>query len=321
MLFHRLTGGSTSSPDNTIIDVRLELVDVNALKASIFATDSNSTYITIEATAITDNAFTPNEVIPIGSDMALQADAYVTDQTAPALQQYTLDIDSDLLILTFDEPIDPTSVDCGSITLYNTSSSDQAALTLSGCLLSYSEEVAGLIVLTLELERPDITTLKINLNFATSTENTFLSFPRSAFADTAGNAVTAAEFIQVTTFIPDQTRPMLVSFSYDQHLGEISLTFSDVVSASTLDPTAITIQHDVYRSENRTFSPTASTTTSSSDGYIILLELSHFDLLTLKSNTGVARSENDTYITIAGFLIDDTTGIDVVPITDGKALK
>jgi len=59
----------------------------------------------------------------------------------------------------------------------------------------------------------------------------------------------------------------------------------------------------------------------SPNGYIIVLNLSHFDLLRLKSNTGVGRSENDTFITISASLIDDTAGVDVVPITDGKAIQ
>ena len=322
VFYHRLTGGTTTSQDDSVIVVQLQTSDLNALKASVFAKDSNSTYIAIEARTITDNAFTPNEVMPITTDAALQLieGAFTPDSTPPFLQRYTLDMDSDLLILTFNEPIDHSSVDCVRITLYNTNSTSEVSLTLSGCILAVNEEVAGLMVVTLELINPDITELKVNRNFATSADNVFISFPAPAFADTAGNLITPVDFRRVTTFIADQTRPMLLSFTYDQLLGQINLTFSDVVASATLDPTAITLQHDLYRADGRTFSPSISSNTSSQNGYLIVLDLSHFDLLRLKSNTGVGRSENDTYITIAASLIDDTAGVDTVPITDGKAI-
>ena len=156
-LVHRLTGGETFSNDMPVININLNIADLNALKASIFAKDTNTTFIAIEATTITDNAFTPNQVDPIGTDMALPLPdgGYTPDTTPPMLYQYTLDMDRDLLILTFNEPINPNSTSCNSITLYNSSdiSASLSQLTLTGCVIEYSEEVAGFIMITLQLTR------------------------------------------------------------------------------------------------------------------------------------------------------------------------
>ena len=323
-LVHRLTGGETFSGDMPVININLTIADLNALKASIFAKDTNTTFIAIEATTITDNAFTPNQVDPIGTDMALPLPdgGYTPDTTPPMLYQYTLDMDRDLLILTFNEPINPNSTSCNSITLYNSSdiSASLSQLTLTGCVIEYSEEVAGFIMITLQLTREDITDIKENRFFATSAENVFLSLTSSSFMDTAGVEITPVSFAPVNTFIPDQTRPQLVSFTYDQNQGQIILSFNDILESSTFDATAITLQHDVFRSSGRTFTPSSNSTTSSFNGYVVVVDLSHFDLLRLKSNTGVARNENDTYITFAAFLIEDTSGLNVVPLTDGKAI-
>ena len=122
----------------------------------------------------------------------------------------------------------------------------------------------------------------MNRLFATAAQNVFLSFNRSAFMDTAGVEVSAVSFAPVNTFIPDQTRPQLLSFIYDPNLGQIVLTFNDVLDISTFDPTAITLRHDVFRSPTTAFSLSANSTTSSPNGYVIVIELSHFDFLRLK---------------------------------------
>jgi hypothetical protein len=321
VFFYRLTGGTTDSLDATIVDINLAVDDFNSLKASLFSKDAISTFITIEPGTITDNAFTPNQVMEIAADEALAVETYVEDDTSPELRMYTLDMDRDLLILTFNEPVDPNTVNCSEITLHNTSSTGGAELTLTGCNITSDTNLAGMLVITIQLTQEDITALKVNQRFAVSRDTVYLSFPNTTFSDTVENAVVPVSFRQASTFLPDLTRPSLLSFTYDQNVGQIILSFSDVVSAETFDATAITLQHDTDREGGRTFTPSSASTTSSPNGYTITTDLSHFDLLRLKSNTGVARSENDTYITIAAFLIEDTSQINIVPITDGRAIR
>ena len=318
--YHMLTGGSTTSSDGPVITISLLTDDVNALKASVFAKNVNNTYIAITTSTITDTAFTPNHVMEISTDRALQAIDYVPDVTSPSLVAYTLNLNVDRLLLTFNEPVDPRSVDCSQITVQNSTTEPISMTQLTGCLIDISDIIAGVEVLTLNLVRPDITAIKANRQLATSSDSLFISFTNATVTDTAGQPV---EAIPPTagSFVSDITRPSLVSFSYSQLLGNISFTFSDVVDATTLDPTSLTLQHATSSAPGRTFSPSPNSTTNSDNGYIIVLELSHFDLLRLKSNTGLARDENDTYLTFRASLIDDTKGVDVVPITDGKAVK
>ena len=320
VLFYRLTGGQSDSPDSDVITVTLNVFDFNNLKASLFAKDINSTYITIETRTITDNAFSPNNVIEVTADDALNVNMYIEDDTPATLQMYTLDMDNDLLILTFNEPVDTFTINCSEITLHNTSSAIRTDLTLSGCNFTLDANLAGMLVITIELAGEDVTVLKVNQEFAVSQDTVYLSFLNTTFSDTAGNPVVPANFFPVTTFLPDQTRPTLISFAYDQNIGQLMLTFSDVVSPDTFDARAITIQHARDREMGRFFTPSSNSTTLSPSGYVITVDLFHLDLLRLKSNTGVARSINDTFISIAAFLIEDTSQINIVPITDGRAI-
>eukprot|EP00731_Ephydatia_muelleri_P036557 Em0277g2a len=278
LYFYQLTGGSAPSGDTPNIVVYLRLADINALKASLFAKSTATTYLSIAAKTISDTALTPNSVTAIGMDIALRG-SYVPDTIDPQLVAYTLDM---------------TPINC------------------------------GIMVLTLNLIQPDIVALKTS-SFATSTLDTYMSFLQGSFGDAAliPNPVQAVTSFPATTFIPDQTRPILLSFVYDQNLGQLTLTFNDVVDTITFSPSSLTVQHALSRLIGYSFTPNPSTGsgTSSPNGYVVILQLSAPDFLILKSNAGLARNVNNTYITVTYTLINSMTGLNGVPIVNGKALK
>ena len=319
--YYTLTGGSTTDPDGTSITIDLLPDDINALKASAFAKSEGDTYISLSSNTITDTAFTPLSVVEVPTDMAIQVSEYIEDSTPPLFIDFTLNLDEDKLVLTFNEPVDPRTTDCLSITLTNsTTASNITTVPITGCLIDIPSILSGVSILTLNLNRPDLVAIKANNNIATSSQSVFLSFLNNTVSDTAGNPV-GPTVDASGSFIQDQTRPEIVSFNYNQDTGEITLSFNDVLATTSFNSPSLTLQHDTYRSEGRTFSPSLESYTNSPDGYTVILQLSHDDLLRLKSNTGVARSENDTYLTFAAGLIDDTQGLDVVPLTDGKAIR
>ena len=323
---HQLTEDSFTESDNGhIIVVQLSLADVTALKASSFAKSINDTFLSLESFAVTDTAFypppAPNQVVEIPPDSALQASDVFADQDAPMLVAFTLDLDSDVLIFTFNEPILIANVNCTEITLHNASNSSGRDIGLTDCDLNHPDSGVGALEVILNLTSSDLIAIKVDTSFATSLENTFVSFSSMAFADTANLRVEPEVFTPATTYIADQTRPALVHFTIDLHLGKINFTFNDVVLASTFDATSLTLQHSRTSEEGRTFTPSSASVTSSPDGYLIVLDLDHFDLLRLKENTGLAQSQNDTYLTFRASLVDDPARVDVVPITDTKGVR
>ena len=317
--YHRLTGGMSNSEDGPIITIELLTTDVNIIKGSVFAKDINDTYLAIGSETIADTAFHPNQVVSISTYKAIMASSYTKDITPPFLEDFTLNLNEDVLTLTFNEPIDQRSVDCQAVTFVNDTINPIATVSLTGCIIEITDIIGGSKEIVLELTKPDIIAFKANAYIASNKQTAILSLTQGFGVDTANNNNEPITNV-IGTLIEDETRPQLVSFDYDQLLGQIILTFSDVVDTNTFDSTAIQLQHDISEEEGRTFSPSVDSKTSSPNGYIVVLQLSHYDLLSLKSNTEVARNENDTYITFAASLVDDTRGVDVVPITDGKAV-
>ena len=91
--------------------------------------------------------------------------------------------------------------------------------------------------------------------------------------------------------------------------------------AATFDATAITIQSDRTSVLSRLVHLTNSTTTNSPDGYNITVQISAQDLLCIRDIPGLATELSNTWLTIQAYAIDDVQGVDLLAITDGKALN
>ena len=90
--------------------------------------------------------------------------------------------------------------------------------------------------------------------------------------------------------------------------------------AKTFDGSAFTIQSNKTAIKNETVTMTPATMTESDNGYIIEATLGLQDRLKLRDNQKVATEKNDSYLVMQAFAIDDVFGVDVLAITDGKAL-
>ena len=86
---------------------------------------------------------TPNNVIPVNTENAVQVSKYASDTINLELTSFILDMDSDILTLTFNEPVQFFNIDCSGITLHN-STGDKASLTLSGCIFDSPQMIVAL---------------------------------------------------------------------------------------------------------------------------------------------------------------------------------
>ncbi len=95
--------------------------------------------------------------------------------------------------------------------------------------------------------------------------------------------------------------------------------FSDVVDGNTLEITGISLQSEPTRADGQYF-----TLTSESSQAMVSIEYTIINLgndgPAIRSNPYFATSINNTYITILGSTINSPSGMDNIPITDGKGL-
>ena len=321
---YTLTGGSTiaGSVDDVVVTISLTSTDLDAVKALDFIKSRADTFLSMIASTLKDTAFTGRQVTAIPKTAAKQVQTYTADTGAPTVSSFHLDLANDQLLLTFSEPVrgsstSLTTANLKQITLQNKASSPTASVVLTGGTVVTTTN--GTKTVTITLLDADVRSLKTSSILGTSTTDTFFAATANFITDMAGvgnGAVAAFAAAKVTA---DTTLPRLVSWTLDVNSGQMSLTFDDVMNATNFDGSAFTIQDAKTRTTSAAL--TATTTTSSADGHVIVATLSGADLLKVKETVGLARNRSTSFLTMSASAIDDTEGNDVVAVTDGKGVQ
>ena len=310
----------TSSNNGRTIVVNLSATDVINVKRVAFLKGRNDTFISLTANTILDLAHNaPNRLTPVPTNNATQVDMYTEDSIPPVLTCFHLDMDRHQLTVTFNEPVKPLTLVCERLSLHSGPSATNFSRVLSNCSVTPATSANGRTWFTINIGAEDIRTLKLNYAFATEQNTSYLSLTEGAVTDMADVATLNSTRYRSCIYTADGSRASLVRYSIHMHESILNLTFDDVVLRSTFDARAITLQNAARRSLSYTL--TSESITTSEDGYIISVQISHFDLLGIKTIGGMYRHRNQSYITVRASLIDDHNLVDIVPITDTKGLQ
>ena len=320
-----LTSASSSlSADGVTVDISIGASDLNSLKLHDIGSSPQSTYLSMTSAVITDMAFNARPVIAVPAENATLVTNLVQDTTIPRLVSTQFSLSTDELVLSFNEPVRKDSLRTSFITLYSKNSSSSAVShSLSGGSLIASDTLPGANSLTVRLLANDLEVIKLHRQLATEKSNIFFSANASLAKDMAGNDLAAVAFRSVDQFVVDSTRATLSSFSLDMNIGQLNLTFSDVMRADSFDASAITIQSAQTAVPPRlyTLSKTGSSISSGDGGYVFVVSLAPTDFFNIKSISGLANTQAHTYLTMQAFAVNDHADIDILAITDGHALR
>ena len=313
-----LTTSSTMSSAGTEITVTLSSEDLNRLKDSEFATSSADTFIALTSSTAEDLALTPNAIVPVLASDPLQSAMFIPDTSPPMVLNFTFDLNSDQILLTFDEPIQDDEIISTAFVLTGLSGMPSVALELGN---ASTISVSDVVVVRIDLLRDSVIAIKSLSNIATSTSDTFLNISDNAVLDINDNFLESVNGLQASSFTPDTTLPELLSFTLNLVTDTLIISFSDVVNPSTLDTTGITIQSAQSRIPGAFYTLTgASTATTSTFGYDVTIGLNS-DALPIRENPNFGTSVGNTYITITASTIDGARGDDNLAITNGKGLQ
>ncbi|EGD74197.1 hypothetical protein PTSG_06209 [Salpingoeca rosetta] len=329
-----LTGGAVfnthpypaSQPDPfayTTFSVLLTFDDLNSLKVREGLCVSNTTcFISVQRSLLQD--MTGNAVRAVAPTAAKRVRTFAEDTTRPELVNFVrFDLNYGRIKVLFNEIIDVSVIDYTSIALAESFDSTDLFKLTGGSVFS-----PDVLEVTVNLTVADLNRLKQfrpgQVRICRSRTTCYLRFNATAFADMNANPVQAVPVgtfnvdERAAAFTPDSTPPQLVSFTLDQRVGQLLLTFDETVDGATTDAQRITIQGTrIYNSSNA-YTLTGSTLVSDRrDSTLVALELLPADIRQIKAVTGMATGVNDTFIRLSAGAISDMSNNAIQAMAEG----
>ena len=175
-------------------------------------------------------------------------------------------------------------------------------------------------IITLELTDPDLNNIKELYYLATSSADTYLSYPLSFIHDMNYNWIVPSPTENakiVNTYISDTINPVLINFTLDINAEIMTFTFSESVNVDSFDVARIVLQSE---------GDVATTSTSLSGGSlstlndtVIQLVLSLSDVNNIKRTEFLATNDSNIFLSQTD-LVQDMAGNAVVsiPINNAK---
>ena len=185
------------------------------------ATMQNNTYLSATQGFVSDIYSRPASGIP--QNNALLGCRYIRDVTAPAIVSFVLDLDEGYLLVTFSEPILPSSFQPSRI---NIQSSSGSLSPLTGGQVSARNTS---IVLQIQLESTDLVHIYNGVTMSQPASSTMLQLSTGAFTDFSGNSLPSST-IAALEIVPDMTPPSLNNFTLNLIDGTVTLVFSEPVT-------------------------------------------------------------------------------------------
>ena len=289
------------SPDVVIV---LTNSDLNELKARHIGLTNRTLFITLDNTTVTD--IVGQSVVRLVNGInVVPVDVYTTDYTPPELVGFSLDLTSEVLVLSFNETVN-SDVKVTEITISDGSglATGQRTYTLTNSSFTTDPDTP---ILTIHLSVFDLNELKKREGLATNINNTFLSLSSLTLTDVFGNPVVpvslnASEMADV--YVADTIPPSYTGFSLDMDNGVLTLTFSETVNSTSLDTTSLTF-HNAASGGTQNYKlvyPYVSVTTPSD---VINVTIDNNDLNVVKNLTMLAVNRMTTYLEIGTGGIND----------------
>ena len=309
---YSLTGGEVTYVDESKLSLSIILSKLDRIRIKTItdlAVNHKSVFVSLLEGFIEDTSGNVcdgvNETHPLG----LTAGRFIEDTIRASLGDYTLDLNTGIIALSFDDVLNASNIDVTSFIIQNSASNlnNNVTHTLNQDSYILSD---NLDVLTLALSEEDINALKLNLKLANNSSSTFISFDSSFATDIEGKEVvtiTQDNAAMVNTYIPDSTRPQLSLFDLDMNTGLMRLTFSEPILVSSTLPNQLTFHNNNSLQPLMTYSLRNSTVlTVPATSLSILINITYDDLNQLKGTSDLASNSLNTFVSVTSNFIADT---------------
>ena len=164
------------------------------------------------------------------------------------------------------------------------------------------------------------------MNLATTLVDTYLTIEDASVLDTSGNPVlgtTPEDATPISNLRVDDTRPDLLGFDLDLDSGNLTLTFSETVLATSINPTGFTIQRlqslTLVGENASLFYTLTEGNVTTLENTVLVLQITNSDLNQLKRRSRLATDQTTTFLSITEDAVTDASGNKVAPTTSLNA--
>ena len=225
--------------------VYLSAADRGAINSDAhLAYDAYTTFALVTSVLVKDIA--GNVLTTLVSGAALPASSYTPDSTGPMLLDFSVDLDTGLLVLSFSELVRADSFDPTGITLLETRPFDPEIIGPGAQSFTITDATANLFKLSnrsgvdleFTLAKPDLDSVKALRRLATDRNTTALSMAGKTITDMSYNPVddiSHESAMLPSSYAPDTTPPTLDAFSLDMNAGMLVLHFSEAIEERSVD--------------------------------------------------------------------------------------
>lgn len=238
-----LTGTENVLSDNaTTILINITSEDLNSIKYAHAIGTLDKLLLNIDAVEdLFGNNLVGDEEYD-GLKLLVPIDTFVEDVSSPVLLSFTIDRNTNILYLAFDELIQWNSLLPSHMTLYSSSNMSNPVLetftfTNYTIVETDAEYRSSMVEVNLGLFRVDGFRLQEEQIIGNDTFTTFLQV--SGVQDVFGNTLSLSSILQCDVIIPDSTLPQLeafdVSYLWDSASSDVVVNcyFSEVIDVST----------------------------------------------------------------------------------------
>lgn len=319
--WHRLSQNSitNSSVGFTITVDFSNDIDLNQIKRirNLCSAQQNC-YIYIITTLI--RGLNNANVVRIPHGFGLRVTNYTGDTTRPEVTRWELDMDRGRVVLTFTETVDIRTFQPNQLTLQNGSDVFSPRLSLTGFMTLDPSDANN--IFSIQLNANDLNAIKGNRYLGKNVDSSFISVTQETIVDMNSNSlvpISNNSALAVVSFIADTTSPVLASFSLDLTLRMLSLTFNEIVNASSFDVSSLTLVNQESQSLVRH---------TLTDGYVsnvnsevLRVLLSQNDISAINTLGYLASTQYDTYIVATTSTVQDLNNNPLAPISVNSALR
>ena len=317
--FYRLQSSTAIFETLTEVIVLLSDEDANEIKRmTTLAAEPSNTYISISPELVQDTSNL--DVVEISNSSAIQVfmGGYIRDTTPPYLLEFSFNLTSEVLILTFDETVDADTVRPDMI-VFQSDEFGSNSVPLSGGDVSAEDST----IISISLTDVDLHNIKRNLELATRLNNTCITVLAMALSDLS--FPTANRFLESTrcaaVFIPDLVEPRLNSFVVNLNAGILILNFDEPVDIDTLNASSLTLQADRVAGPRVQEVTLTGGEASSTNQLRVIFNITLEDLNVIKQHLSLLRDIDSSFIRIRPSFVLDLNSNYVVEIVGSEALQ